>query len=235
MGEVNVSGIGAPIIFIRLAGCHLRCYKSTLNKLCDTPNALDIHSGAEKTLESIIEDVNEISEQSGGIKLVCLSGGDPLFRSEKELCDLFWSLGQNGYSVSVETSGTLSIQPYHTYKWVHYVLDYKSKSAGVKQPFMESNLPLLTNRDIIKFVLLNHDDFEEFITAYHHISPKTEARIAVGLYWGGLIKYNTLIERLIEEGIFGKVLVNFQTHKLATLYDATDRVHFDTLSIPEML
>ena len=26
-GEVNAFGIGMPVIFIRLQGCHLRCYK----------------------------------------------------------------------------------------------------------------------------------------------------------------------------------------------------------------
>ena len=39
-GEQYPHGIGHPAIFLRLQGCHLRCYKKTMGILCDTPEGL---------------------------------------------------------------------------------------------------------------------------------------------------------------------------------------------------
>ena len=60
---------GFPCVFIRLAGCNLRCF------YCDTPYARE--GGEEKSIEQILAEV-----QSLGGRLVEVTGGEPLLQEE---------------------------------------------------------------------------------------------------------------------------------------------------------
>lgn len=216
-GEVNVKGIGAPVIFVRLQGCHLRCYKDTLGVLCDTPEALEgkevIHN---MSIFDITQKVNTIREETG-ISLICLSGGDPLWRTPDTVLALLTALVNNHFDVSIETSGTLSIKPYARIEGVHFVLDYKTKSAGVKQKFIINEIDLLKSTDFIKFVLYDTADYEEF----KEVLPllKTKAQIGVGVYWGGKLGTMQLFSLLTKDGLLNKVQLNVQLHKMATFCD----------------
>ncbi len=219
-GEVNIKGIGAPVIFLRTGGCHLRCYKDTLGILCDTPEALERNAGVDMSTKEIVDKVNSISDASGGVKLICLSGGDPLWRSPDELHDLFWALGNANYHISVETSGTLSIAKYKIYSWASWVLDYKLKSAGVKQKFLLSDLAYLNNTDIIKFVIYDEEDYNQFVEAYNTIrNINKSVVIAVGCYWGGKISNSSLFNALAKSRLLGDVTFNVQLHKMITVVD----------------
>jgi organic radical activating enzyme len=238
-GEQNINGIGSPVIFVRTQGCHIRCYLKTIGVLCDTPEALDINDktglSKEMYIHEVVEEVERISEMCGGIKLVCLSGGDPLKQDKIVLHNLFFSLNSSGYKVSVETSGTIDISEFLSYKDVHFVLDYKSKSAGIKLTPIAYSLKDLRKTDTIKFVLYDNDDYEEFLRVFDSIYYSTVAKITVGLYWGGKLKYSELIERLIKDKIFGLVTVNVQLHKLLTLYDKTTEETFFNMEIPKKI
>jgi organic radical activating enzyme len=220
-GEVNAFGIGAPVIFVRTGGCPHRCYQKTLGILCDTPEALAKGSGEEMTAVDILNKVNKISQENGNIKLICFTGGDPLWRSPESLELLFGALVDNGgYKISVETSGTISPERYMYMDEISWVLDYKLKSAGIKQPFVHEILPLLAPEDIIKFIIYDHEDYNEFLTIVEPLLHTTKAKIAVGLFWGtDKLMYSELIQMLQEDKLFGRVIMNFQTHKLVTLYD----------------
>src|SRR5687768_7019810 len=91
MGECNFRGIGAPVIFVRFQGCHLRCYKDTLGTLCDTPEALEGKSGGKLlTLEEVVEKITYVSELMGGVRYLCFTGGDPLFQKPEPLIELIY-------------------------------------------------------------------------------------------------------------------------------------------------
>ena len=127
-GEVNSDGIGAPVIFVRFQGCHLRCYAKTLGTLCDTPEGLEGKSGGiNYSLNDLYTIINTQSIMMGGVKLLCITGGDPLWRKKEPMIELFLWLSKKGFTMSIETSGTLSIEPYRYIPNVHFVLDYKLK------------------------------------------------------------------------------------------------------------
>jgi organic radical activating enzyme len=233
-GEVNPFGIGAPVIFVRTGGCHLRCYKNNpdINELCDTPEALEKNSGVDMTIEEIIFKLKDIRTSSGGVSLICLTGGDPLWRSTDELLEFFAHCHLNNFKVTVETSGTLNIANYRAYPSVFWILDYKLKSAAIKQKFIWGDIGNLRSSDFIKFVVYDQEDYTEFLSALPKLKQLTKATIAVGVYWGGKITNGQLISQLVDDKILGQVVINMQAHKLLTHYDLTD---VSTTEIPKEL
>ena len=82
-GEVNPFGIGFPVIFLRLQGCHLRCYKKTLGVLCDTPEGLD-KPIAETKISYIFAEIEKVSE-----KYVFLNKKNEFFSVLRLLCEVY--------------------------------------------------------------------------------------------------------------------------------------------------
>ena len=217
-GEVNPFGIGYPVIFLRLQGCHLRCYKKTLGVLCDTPEGLD-KPIAETKISYIFAEIEKVSEKYG-IKVVTLTGGDPLWNKEEELIELFSGLVDRGFSICVETSGTISWLPYSVISnSIYWVLDYKLKSSGVKNSsklFSDSeHLQDLSEKDFIKFVIYDDDDLDEAISVVNNLKDKTLVNFAFGSFWGGKLTTFDIFNRVIDEGLLSCVSINMQTHKMA--------------------
>ncbi|MBX9669911.1 MAG: 7-carboxy-7-deazaguanine synthase QueE [Candidatus Obscuribacterales bacterium] len=92
-GEGPFSGQRA--VFIRLAGCNLRCF------WCDT----DFESSEwQPTLTEIVEQVETIA---GSTKLVVVTGGEPFRQNIAPLVNQLLSLN---YKVQIETNGTLWVE-----------------------------------------------------------------------------------------------------------------------------
>lgn len=84
---------GQPSVFIRLAGCNLRCF------WCDT----DFESSDWRpSLSELLERVEEL--RPGGCDLIVLTGGEP-FR--QNIVPLVEALLSSGLRVQIETNGTL--------------------------------------------------------------------------------------------------------------------------------
>ncbi|MHC4388036.1 MAG: 7-carboxy-7-deazaguanine synthase QueE [Planctomycetota bacterium] len=83
---------GTPSIFIRLAGCPLRC------KWCDTKYAWDQTAGAHYNTERILQKI-----QQWTCEFVVITGGEPMMDSE--LPQLTQRLKTAGKHVTVETAG----------------------------------------------------------------------------------------------------------------------------------
>lgn len=216
-GEVNKDGIGSPCIFLRLQGCHLRCYLKTIGVLCDTPEGLKKPDEGDNIFD-IFAEVEQVSKNTG-LKLVTLTGGDPLWNKEQEVRELLNLLSVNGFTVNVETSGTISWLPYRHIKNVHWIIDYKGKSAGVKQQNLSldfNHFKSLDKNDFIKFVIYDREDFEECKTAVGLLKGLgVSTNIAVGTYWGGKIEPLELFNLLKENNMLPYVTMNFQVHKMA--------------------
>lgn len=89
-GEGPLAGL--PSVFIRLAGCPLRC------RWCDTAYAWDYQSGTEQTAEMLLEQIAAYPTRH-----LVLTGGEPLVQDG--LAAFLRVFAQAGYWITVETAG----------------------------------------------------------------------------------------------------------------------------------
>jgi 7-carboxy-7-deazaguanine synthase len=85
---------GEPTIFVRLAGCNLRC------GFCDTKTAW--RAGREISVDRIAEEANRLRREYP-TTWVCLTGGEPL---AQDVRPLVLRLHVEGFKVQIETNGT---------------------------------------------------------------------------------------------------------------------------------
>lgn len=85
---------GEPAIFIRFAGCNLRC------SFCDTRYAWT--GGKELSAQEVLAEVEKIRRRFPG-RWVCLTGGEPLLQDVRELIRL---LKKRKLKIQVETNAT---------------------------------------------------------------------------------------------------------------------------------
>jgi len=140
-GETSKTGL--PTVFIRLTGCPLRC------AYCDTEYAF--HNGQNISIENILHTIAAYRTRH-----ITVTGGEPL--AQKACVDLLSLLCDEGYHVSLETSGAIDISGVD--QRVCKIIDIKtpgSKEVG-KNRF--ENLKHVLKTDQIKFVICHREDYE---------------------------------------------------------------------------
>ena len=85
---------GSESVFVRAAGCNLRCW------FCDTPFASWYPEGEDLSVEEILERVRHLAASH-----VVLTGGEPMLFAE--LIPLCAGLQAAGRHITIETAGTL--------------------------------------------------------------------------------------------------------------------------------
>lgn len=140
-GESVLTGL--PTVFVRLTGCPLRC------AWCDTEYAF--HGGEWMTFDQIQQQV-----ACYDTPYVCITGGEPL--SQKRVLSLMDTLITTGYTVSLETSGALSVEEVNSK--VIKVMDIKAPGSGEHERNNYKNFQWLTMKDQIKFVICDRSDYE---------------------------------------------------------------------------
>jgi 7-carboxy-7-deazaguanine synthase len=142
-GESSFAGL--PCIFVRLAGCNLRC------AWCDSEYTF---TGGYKLNE---DQVTAEIEKLAPVKLIEFTGGEPMLQ-ERELVPLMERLLRGGYELMMETSGERPLEQVPAA--VHKIVDVKCPGSGEAGSFRVSNLECLTDRDEVKFVIANRGDYE---------------------------------------------------------------------------
>ncbi|MBY0543922.1 MAG: 7-carboxy-7-deazaguanine synthase QueE [Gammaproteobacteria bacterium] len=147
-GETRTMGL--PTAFIRLTGCPLRC------GYCDTAYAFS--GGQMMSLPTILNQVDGFKPH-----YVTVTGGEPL--AQKNCWPLLVALCDQGYEVSLETSGAIDIASVDPR--VVKIIDIKTPASGELGRNLYTNLDCLQPHDQIKFVLCDKADYDwakEFIS-----------------------------------------------------------------------
>jgi len=140
-GEAD--SVGWPTVFVRLTGCPLRC------QYCDTAYAF--YGGEWHEQEAVLTRIKEF-----GVKRVCVTGGEPL--AQKGCLPLLTALCDEGYQVSIETSGALDVSAIDPR--VVRVVDMKTPGSAEQARNRIENLDAVTMRDQVKFVICDRTDYE---------------------------------------------------------------------------
>ena len=154
---------GLPTVFIRLTGCPLRC------RYCDTAYAF--HEGEKQTIDSIINTVAQYRSRH-----VCVTGGEPL--AQKRAFDLLVRLCDEGYDVSLETSGAIDIADVD--QRVMKIMDIKTPSSTEEARNRYDNFQHLDDKDQIKFVICNRTDYDwmKLIIREHRLNDVCEILVS---------------------------------------------------------
>lgn len=139
----ETSTVGLPTVFVRLTGCPLRC------GYCDTEYAF--YGGARQSLDEVVAQVKALNAP-----WVTVTGGEPL--AQRECWPLLSRLCDEGYKVSLETSGAISIEGIDPR--VAVIMDLKTPGSGEVGRNLYDNLHLLKKSDELKFVICDRRDYD---------------------------------------------------------------------------
>ena len=134
---------GRPCVFVRLAGCDLRC------TWCDTSYAFS--EGHKMSIDEIVRQVGEY-----GSPLVEVTGGEPLL--QEDVYPLMERLLAGGRTVLLETGGQIDVS--RVPGAVVKVMDVKCPASGESDKVAWSNIDRLGSRDQVKFVIQDRRDYE---------------------------------------------------------------------------
>lgn len=155
---------GELAVFIRLAGCDLRC------SYCDTGYALDGNAGTDMDIREIVEEV-----KGYGCRNVTLTGGEPLIH--QGVLELVETLTQNGFQVNIETNGASPIGQF-LFPDTIITMDYKCPSSGCEDSMLLEDLGLLRPQDALKFVVGTTQDLERAQEILEKYRPKAMAYLS---------------------------------------------------------
>ena len=206
-GESSFTGL--PCIFVRFAGCNLRC------AWCDSEYTFT--GGKPFSQDELIAQIEALAP----CKLIEFTGGEPMLQA-KELLPLMDEMLARGYTLMMETSGErpLDLVP----KAVHKIVDVKCPGAGsAANSFRIENLAALTQNDEIKFVLTNRTDYE-FARAFiieHNLREKVRGILLSPAFSktpsplrtvdNATLDPRTLVEWMMADGVDARL--SLQIHK----------------------
>ena len=134
---------GLPCVFIRLAGCNLRC------SWCDSE--FTFTGGDHRSIADVVQEVAAL-----GISLVEVTGGEPL--AQRQAIALVEALMEEDFTVLIETSGSIDISDVP--EGAHIIMDLKPPDSGEVAANRMENLDILRAGDEVKFVLASWRDYE---------------------------------------------------------------------------
>ncbi|MCC5815433.1 MAG: 4Fe-4S cluster-binding domain-containing protein [Leptospira sp.] len=173
--SVSGEGItaGVPTIFIRIAGCSLRCGATSDGRRlwCDTPYGLSPKAGTQLTIKEMQTTILELNPPAGA--QVLITGGEPLEGSNRtltqNLSNLYPKICLNPRHPfpRIETNGA---EPLDNLKFMNFTMDYKLPGSGMEQHMHLDNFRILAQRnnplDELKFVVRDKTDYNRTLELY---------------------------------------------------------------------
>lgn len=192
--------VGLPCVFIRLAGCNLRC------TWCDS--TFTFTGGVHRSIDDVVEEAC-----ATGIDLVEVTGGEPLVH--RQAIPLMERLLARGRTVLLETSGSRDIA--QVPDGVHVILDLKPPDSGEERANLWSNLDHLDAGDEIKIVLASRRDYEWARERVRTLRLNERCAVLLSPVFGSLDP-RTLVEWILEDRL--PVRFQLQIHKVLWPPDA---------------
>ena len=191
-GETSRTGL--PTVFIRLAGCPLRC------DWCDTTYSFT--GGETWKIADILDTVAGF-----GTQYVTVTGGEPL--AQKHCLVLLEALCDAGYEVSLETSGALAVAGVDPR--VSRIMDIKPPASGESDRNHWENLSVLNRNDEIKFVLADREDYEWALAVMRRDDFPREVPVLFSPVHGRL-EARTLAEWMLADKVGARLQIQLHKH-----------------------
>lgn len=185
--------IGAPMTFVRTAGCNLNC------AWCDTEYAKG--QGTGYTVPQLMEEVRRRK-----IGQVCITGGEPLL--QKDLVRFIEALIQESYVIQLETNGSIPLDEMPCSEGLLVSMDLKTPSSGMEDRMSMENLELLSPFDQLKMVVADGKD-RMFVK---EVLDNHDLKCPVVLTPVGGTDLAPLADWVVDQGLEVRVLP--QLHKL---------------------
>lgn len=201
------SRAGQLAAFIRFHYCNLNC------SYCDTKYANG--NDAKYDLLTCEEILNYLKENK--VINVTLTGGEPLLQND--IKDLIEQLINYGYSVEIETNGSIDISPFINDRRPIFTLDYKLPSSNMENHMNLDNYQYLDKNDVIKFVIGNIEDLNKakFIINKYNLLDNVKVYFSPVF---GKIDPKEIVDYMIKHHL-NKVNLQLQLHKF--IWDVNQR------------
>jgi 7-carboxy-7-deazaguanine synthase len=184
--------MGVPTVFVRTVGCNLDC------SWCDTKYSFT--GGEEKTIEQIMAEI-------GDCRTVCVTGGEPMI--QKEIYDLLNALLKADKYIVLETNGAVDLKDVPVDQNIMISMDIKCPSSGMSDRMVDSNIPLLSRKDQLKFVIKDQADLDYAVDYISKHNPDTNI---VFTPVGGTDRLEWLVDSVLEKDLDVRILP--QLHKI---------------------
>ncbi len=147
-GEGHLTGVES--VFIRTAGCNLRCW------FCDTPYSSWNPDGFSLTVDEIVERCLQYECQH-----VVITGGEPML--PRQIVDLTTSLKRVGRHITIETAGTVDRPVQCDLMSISPKLANSTPAAGQAGRWAERHERTRQRPDVIRRLIARYDYQLKFV------------------------------------------------------------------------
>lgn len=198
---------GALALFLRFAGCNLRC------DWCDTAWACGKDAPHETVTLSRIKEI-AADAMAQGVRTVTLTGGEPLL--QENIADVIRCLADMGLRVEIETNGAVPLAAFQN-SGACFTMDYKLPSSRMEQHMCTENFALMRDADTVKFVCGSREDVFRAKEIAEQFRPQCPLYLSPVF---GRIEPAEIVE-IMKEQHMGDFRLQLQLHKF--IWDPNER------------